>query len=73
VSREIPGSAFEHGEGERRTWDEMGWWKQPFSAGEDDYLADDEYVTDDEGDPTPLDGWLSGWSKPLTAARERWL
>jgi hypothetical protein len=73
VSRDVPGSAFEQGDSERRTWDEMGWWKQPFSADEDDYLADDEYVNDDEDDPTTLDGWLSGWSEPLTAVRERWL
>jgi hypothetical protein len=73
VNREIPGSAFEQGDGERRTWDEMGWWEQPFSADEDDYLADDEYVNDDEDDPTTLDGWLSGWNDPLTTARERWL
>ncbi|MGH2385549.1 MAG: hypothetical protein ACRDGB_10950 [Candidatus Limnocylindria bacterium] len=73
MSREIPGSAFEQGDGERRTWDEMGWWEQPFSADEDDYLADDEYVNDDEDDPTSAVGWLSGWSEPLTAARERWL
>ena len=51
----------------------MAWWEQPFSADEGDYLADDEYGNDDEDDPTTLDGWLSGWSEPLTAARERWL
>lgn len=52
----------------------MGWWEQPFSPDEDHYLAaGDEYVDDDEDDPTSVDGWLSGWSEPLTAARERWL
>lgn len=74
VTREIPGSVFEQGDADRRTWDEMGWWEQPFSADDDDYRPDDdEYVDGDEDDPTTLEDWLSGWSEPLTVARERWL
>jgi hypothetical protein len=73
VSREIPGSVFDQGDGERRTWDEMGWWEQPFAADDDAYPDDEEYVDDEDDDPTTLEDWLSGWSEPLTAARERWL
>jgi integrase len=48
-------------------------WEQPFAADDDAYPDDEEYVDDEDDDPTTLEDWLSGWSEPLTAARERWL
>lgn len=72
MGREIPGSAFEQGDGERRTWDEMVEGDQPFSAADDDYPADeDEDVEGEDEDPTTLDDWLSGWDEPCTANTER--
>lgn len=69
MGREVPGSEFERGDDERRTWDEMGWWDQPFSADEDDYSTDDDTIEDD--DPTTLDDWLSGWAEPGSNTVER--
>ena len=67
MGMEIPGSAFEQGDGERRTWDEMVEGDQPFSA------ADDEYPADKDGGDylTTLDDWLSGWGEPFTANTQR--
>lgn len=74
MGREIPASKLERGGDERRTWDEMGWWEQPFSTDDEDYAHDeDDYVDDEDDDPTTLEDWLSGWGEPLTAARKRWL
>ena len=73
MGREIPASTFERGDDEERTWDEMGWWEQPYSADDDAYPAYEDEDVEDDDDPTTLDDWLSRWSERLTLARERWL
>lgn len=72
VGREIPGSAFERGDDEGRTWDEMGWWDQPFSAQDDDNLVEVHAYDGDaeEEDPTTLDDWMAGWGEPLMPTTE---
>ena len=76
MGREIPASSFERGDSESRTWDEMGWWEQPYSADDEGYADDEDLSADDEeeeDDSTTLEDWLAGWREPLTADRERWL
>lgn len=71
MGREIPGSAFERGDDEGRTWDEMGWWDQPFSAQDDDNRAGHDADDGDEDDLTTLEDWMSGWGEPFITSTER--
>ncbi|MBA2632668.1 MAG: hypothetical protein H0U86_06670 [Chloroflexi bacterium] len=65
MGKEIPGSWFESGDTERRTWDEMGLGEE-LHADDDDYI--DDGITDEA---STLDEWLAGWDEPtdLTLSR----
>jgi hypothetical protein len=70
MGKEIPGSSFESGDTERRTWDEMGLGEE--LHGEDDDYIDDDAIDDGITDEaSTLDEWLTGWDEPNNLALSR--
>jgi len=70
MGKEIPGSSFESGDTERRTWDEMGLGEE-LHADDEDYIDDDtidDRITDEA---STLDEWLAGWDEPSDLALSR--
>jgi hypothetical protein len=71
VGRAIPGSSFERGDDERRTWDEMGLGDEPFDDYDDSAGGDYEpEFSDEDYEPHTLDEWLWGEAAPLTRATQ---
>lgn len=70
MGREIPASAFERGDEEARTWDEMGLGESPFTPEYDDSPDDEDEDYDEDYEPETLDEWLYGETEPITRATQ---
>jgi hypothetical protein len=64
MGREVEGSAFESGDDENRTWDEMGLGEELYEPDDSDADEDDDaYEEIDDYEPMSLEDWRSGWAE----------